>query len=162
MLLGWLGTALANGDKPIGTQYAGLAIYVLAETIIFAPLFVMANYSAPGVIGNAAIISLVTFGGLSVYVLTTRQDFSFLRTGLVVGSLVALALIVLGCLFGFGLGTWFSGAMLLLACGAILYTTSNVLHQYRTDQYVAASLSLFAAVALLFWYVIRLLMQLRR
>ena len=42
--------------------------------------------------------------------------------------------------------------------GYILYDTSNVLHHYRTDQHVAASLALFASLATLFWYMIRLLM----
>ncbi len=49
--------------------------------------------------------------------------------------------------------------MILLAAGSILYTTSNILHHYRTDQYVAASLSLFAGVALLFWYVLQFLLH---
>ena len=49
-----------------------------------------------------------------------------------------------------------------VACGTILYSTSKVMHDYQTDQYVAASLELFAAVALLFWYVLRLLMSLQR
>jgi FtsH-binding integral membrane protein len=31
-----------------------------------------------------------------------------------------------------------------------------VLHHYRTDQYVAASLALFASVAILFWYILRI------
>lgn len=52
--------------------------------------------------------------------------------------------------------------MIVFAIGCILYTTSQVLHEYSPDQYVAASLSLFAAVALLFWYVLRLLLELRR
>jgi FtsH-binding integral membrane protein len=39
--------------------------------------------------------------------------------------------------------------------------TSNILHRYRTDQYVGASLALFASIALLFWYVLRLWMRLR-
>jgi FtsH-binding integral membrane protein len=39
-----------------------------------------------------------------------------------------------------------------------MYDTSNVLHHYRTDQYVAASLALFASVAMLFFYVLRLVM----
>jgi FtsH-binding integral membrane protein len=33
------------------------------------------------------------------------------------------------------------------------------LHHYRTDQYVAAALALFASVALLFWYVLQLFMN---
>ena len=57
-------------------------------------------------------------------------------------------------LFGFSLGLWFSLAMIVLAAGSILYNTSNVLHRFRLDQHVAASLSLFASVALLLYYVL--------
>lgn len=50
--------------------------------------------------------------------------------------------------------------MVLFAAGSILYTTSNILHHYRADQHVAAALSLFAGVALLFWYVLQVVMSL--
>src|SRR5262245_52377775 len=160
-IAGWLATSMARSDRPLATQYAGLALYTLAEALIFSPLIAIAAVF-PGVLPSASGVTLLTFGGLSVYVLTTRKDFSFLGTGLVVASLVALGLIVAGALFGFGLGIWFSGAMILLAAGAILYTTSRVLHTYRTDQYVGAALELFAAVALLFWYILRLFLQLQR
>ena len=75
---------------------------------------------------------------------------------------MALGIIVASCVFGFNLGIIFSGAMVLFASGAILYYTSNIIHHYNTEQYVAASLSLFASVALLFWYVLRILMRLSR
>jgi FtsH-binding integral membrane protein len=52
--------------------------------------------------------------------------------------------------------------MVLFAGAAILYSTSNVFLHYRTDQYVAASLSLFASIALLFWYILRILLSFRR
>jgi uncharacterized protein len=45
---------------------------------------------------------------------------------------------------------------------AILYDTSKIMHHYTKHQYVAASLELFASVALLFWYVIRILMSFSR
>jgi FtsH-binding integral membrane protein len=73
-----------------------------------------------------------------------------------------MGVILCAMLFGFSLGLWFSLAMIVLAAGAILYNTSNVLLHYRLDQHVAASLSLFASVALLFWYVLLALMQSRR
>ena len=44
---------------------------------------------------------------------------------------------------------------------AILYDTSHVMHHYPEDRYVAASLELFASVALMLWYVLRLLMSRR-
>ena len=52
-------------------------------------------------------------------------------------------------------------AMVALAGGAILYDTSNVLHHYPEDRYVGAALQLFASVALMFWYVLRLFMSSR-
>ena len=77
-------------------------------------------------------------------------------------SYIAMGLIVASVFMGgLSLGIWFSGAMVLLACASILYSTSNVLRYYRTDQYVAASLTLFASVALLFWYVLQIFISLR-
>jgi FtsH-binding integral membrane protein len=52
--------------------------------------------------------------------------------------------------------------MIALAAGFIVYDTSNVMHHYGTDQHVAASLELFASVALLFWYILRLFMATSR
>ncbi len=49
--------------------------------------------------------------------------------------------------------------MIAFAGAAILYDTSNVLHHYPEDRHVAAALELFASVALLFWYVLRLFMS---
>jgi hypothetical protein len=73
--------------------------------------------------------------------------------------MVALGLILCSFLFGLDLGMIFTVAMIALAAGYILYYTSNVMHHYQTHQHVAASLALFAAVALLFWYVLRLFMS---
>ena len=58
--------------------------------------------------------------------------------------------------------TLFSGVMVVFAGACVLYHTSNVLHKYQTNQYVAASLALFASVALMFWYILQLIMSLQR
>jgi FtsH-binding integral membrane protein len=41
------------------------------------------------------------------------------------------------------------------------YDTSNVLHHYPEDRYVGAALELFASVAMMLWYVLRLFMSRR-
>lgn len=153
----------ARNATSLAMQYAGLTLYVVAQAVIFVPMlwFVQA-FGYSDVIPAAALITGVLFVGLTATVLLTRKDFSFLRTALLFGGFAAMAIIVVAIIFQFDLGVLFSGAMIALACGYILYDTSNVLYHYRTDQYVAASLALFASVALLFWYVLRLLMSLRR
>jgi FtsH-binding integral membrane protein len=142
------------------TQYAGLGLYILIETIIFLPLLYMVMYMSGGgmeVLTQAAIITLCLFGGLTAVAFMSKKDFSFLRTGIVVGGFIALGLILVGMVFGFNLGLWFSVGMVVLAGASILYQTSNIIHRYSTDQYVGASLELFSSIMLLFWYVLRIL-----
>ena len=161
VLVSWVARAAAHHASSQAAQYLALAGYVVAEAILFVPLLFIANHFAPGVIASAAAITLLAFAGLTGLVFATRKDFSFLRGVLMWGGIIAMVLIVAGVLFGFQLGTFFSVAMIALAGGAILYDTSNVLHHYPQDRYVAASLELFASVALMFWYVLRLLMSRR-
>jgi FtsH-binding integral membrane protein len=161
MGVSWLADKWARSSTSKEMQYAGLGLYVLAEAFIFLPLlYVAKNFVGESVIGSAGFVTLGLFAGLTFVVFSTRKDFSFMRNILGVGSFVALGIIVASIVFGFTLGVLFAGIMVGFAAGAILYTTSNILHHYRTDQYVAAALSLFAAVMLLFWYILQIFMSL--
>lgn len=155
----WLANRWAHSDTSQEVQYAGLALYVVAEAILFVPLIYMVAVAmdAPDILPKAGVITLILFGGLTGVVFITRKDFSFLKGILGVGALAAFGVIVVSILFGFSLGSFFAGAMVLLAGGYIVYTTSNILHHYNPNQHVAAALALFAAIALMLWYVIILL-----
>jgi FtsH-binding integral membrane protein len=149
--------ALSDTSKPL--QYMGLILFTVAESIIFLPLLFMATYDASGnfslgVLSKAGVVTLGLFLGLTAVVFLTRKDFSFLGPILTIGGFVALGFIASGIIFGFSLGNIFAFAMVAFAGGAILYETSNMLHRYNTNQHVAASLGLFASVALLFYYIL--------
>ena len=163
MLVSWVADKWAQSDVSPSMQYAGLGLYVVAEAFLFVPLlFMAAHYSAPDVIPMAAVITGLLFAGLTFTAFTTRKDFSFLGSILKLASFIALGVIIASALFGFSLGLIFASVMVLFAAGSILYTTSNILHHYHPRQHVAAALALFASVALLFWYVLRILMSLSR
>ena len=160
MAVSWIADRWAQSDTSVGMQYAGLGLYVVAEAVIFLPLIVLAIVQGgASIIGSAALTTALVFLGLTVFVFATRKNFSFLGPFLGVAGLGAIGIIVCAILFGFNLGIFFSGAMVVLAAGYILYSTSNILHTYRTDQHVAAALALFASVALLFWYILRIYMS---
>ena len=161
VVVSWLASRVAAMSLSKTAQYAALAAYVVAQAIIFVPLLYIANDQAPGAITSAAAVTFFGFTALTLIVFMTRKDFSFLRTVIMWGGVVALILIVAGVIFGFQLGTFFSVAMVALAGGAILYDTSNVLHHYPEDRYVSAALQLFASVALMLWYVLRIFMSRR-
>ena len=160
MAVGWIADKWARSDTSVGMQYLGLGLYVVAEALIFAPILYIAGTAYSGVVPTAGLLTVITFIGLTGTVFITKKDFSFLRGILMISVFAALGLIVAGAIFGFNLGLWFSVAMVLVAAGYVLYYTSNVLLHYRTDQHVAASLALFAAIALLFWYILRIVMTL--
>lgn len=161
----WLASILANKwslSQSRSTQYLGLAFYVFLEALIFLPMIYIAiGYSGTEVVFQAAMLTLALFAGLSGVALTSKKDFSFLRSFIVIGGFVAIGLIVTGMIFGFNLGLWFSVGMVLLASASILYETSKLKNVYQTNQYVGASLQLFASVMLLFWYILRILMSRR-
>ena len=161
MGVSWLAERWANSETSPQMQYLGLGLFVVAEAVIFLPLlYIASHFASADVIPMAALITGFLFTGLTATVFITRKDFSWMRSILTIGGFVALGVIVASIFFGFSLGVFFSGIMVLFASGAILYDTSQVLHHYRTNQHVAASLSLFASVALLFWYVLRIVMSL--
>jgi len=161
MGVSYIAQGMANSSSSQGMQYAGLGLYVVGEAIIFLPILLMASQFAPGVIVQAAVATGGLFLALTMIAFTTKKDFSFLGGMLKMAFFVALALIAGSIFFGFNLGTWFSGAMILIAGGSILYSTSNIIHHYHPSQHVAASLSLFASIATLFWYILRILMSSR-
>jgi FtsH-binding integral membrane protein len=164
VLVSYVADKWARSATSPGMQYAGLGLFVVAESVIFAPLLYIATLFETQygqIIMPAGVMTVAVFAGMTAIVFITARDFSFLRTTLMIGGLVALGVIVLSMFTGFELGYVFIGAMILLACGYILYDTSNVMHHYRTDQHVSAALALFASVALLFWYMIQLFMRLR-
>jgi FtsH-binding integral membrane protein len=162
MAVGYLAEYWARSARSTATQYAGLALYVVAEVFIFCPLLYIAAYYTDGsVIPKAGVITGIVFAGLTASVLLTGKDFSFMGQILRVAGFVALGTIVASILFGFNLGTIFSGLMIAFAAGYILYHTSNIMHHYPIGSHVAAALALFSAVALLFWYVVRILMDRR-
>ncbi len=164
MVVSMVANKWALSNTSIKKQYAGLALYVVAEALIFLPMIYMATEFFPGqkLIAKAGFMTGALVAGITVVAFTTKKDFSFLGGFLKVGGFIILGLIGLSFIPGVNLdlGMWFSGAMVLFASVSVLYSTSNIIHQYNTNQYVAASLGLFASVALLFWYILRILMSL--
>ncbi len=159
MGVSYLAQKWANSDTSPAMQYLGLGLYVVAEAIIFLPLlYVAAYYTSEHVIVSSGLITMFLFAGLTASVFISKKDLSWMGRILTIGGFIAMGVIVASMLFGFSLGLLFSAVMVVFAAGSIMYQTSNVMHHYRTNQHVAASLALFASVALLFWYILRIVM----
>ncbi len=179
MVVGYVSERLARSQTSRGIQYVGLAIAVVAEAVLLQPMLWICVYrfgnpalffsGAGGGLGEggkiileAGVITMLIFVGLTVTVFVTKKDFSFMRGVLMICSFGALGVILASMAFGFHLGAVFSGLMILLMAGYVLYQTSLVMSYFPPQGYVAASLMLFSTIATLFWYVLRLMMELNR
>jgi len=188
MGVNFLAERLARSESSRGIQYVGLGLEVLAWSFLLQPLMwvVMFKFGddatrltivnalqhggsigttvmsglAGQVILEAVVITLAIFIGLTITVFVTKKDFSFMRGALAICTFAALGVIIASILFGFHLGAIFAGLMILLMAGYVLYQTSLVMSYFPPSGYVAASLMLFSTVATLFWYVLRLVMEL--
>jgi hypothetical protein len=153
---------MALYSRNVGIQYAGLAMYILLECAVFLPLLTIASSpqfrGSPMVPLQAGVVTLAVFGALTVAVFVSGRDFSFMGPFLWVATTLAIVGVIIGIFMGFtpayGICLLFVG----LTAGWIIYHTSNVIHQYGTNQHVAAALFLFASIATLFWYVIQIFM----
>jgi FtsH-binding integral membrane protein len=180
MIVGYVAERLARSNTSRGLQYLGLGIGVAAYAVLFQPMLWilirvfgnpaairftgegMLTGQAASILMQAIVITLAIFVGLTLTVFLTKKDFSFMRGALAIGSFAALGVIAASMMFGFSLGALFSGAMILLMAGYILFQTSLVMSYFPPQGYVAASLMLFSTIATLFWYVLRILMELNR
>ena len=150
----------SNSASGIGVVFAITGLMGFALGPIISMYMGLPNGSQ--IVGTAFGGTAAIFLGLSGYALVSRRDFSFLGGVLRWAGVLALVAIVGAVLFGWHLGTWFSLLMVGVAGAAILYDTSKILYYWPEDRYVGAALELFASVALMFWYILRLLMGSRR
>lgn len=176
MLVGYIAQRLAMSSTSRGLQLLGLGIFVAAESALLQPLLwvLIARFGNHAVLGQGAVltgqaatillqsvvITLAIFIGLTATVFLTKKDFSFLGGILTIASFAVLGVILVSIIFGFSLGAFFCGAVVLIMAGYILYQTSLVMNYFPPSGYVAAALMLFSTIATLFWYVLQLVMSL--
>lgn len=162
MLL-YLGLSMCSGwiaRQGTGFGYALLGLLSVATGLFFGPTILFyAKVGGVGIVANALILTGSIFTGLTAYVFITRKDFSWMGAGLTAGLFLLIGVGIVSIFVPMGNTTNFlitlAGAVLF--CGFILYDTSNILHNYRTDQYVVATVAIYLDFVILFMKILRLL-----
>lgn len=169
MATGYIAEKLARSGASRGVQLLGLGIEVGAWSMLLQPVLWILFTRFAGtatdplkILGEAVVITMAIFIGLTATVFLTKKDFSFMRGALTIGTFAALGVILASLIFGFQLGAIFCGAMILLMAGYILFQTSIIMKEFPPTHHVAAALLLFGTVATLFWYVLQFLMEMNR
>ncbi len=152
----WIAGAVSRTE---GLNYIALFSFTGLIGFLFAPLLSMYEGAFPGIVAQAAFLSVLVFGALTAYVFVSKKDFSFMGGFLFVG-VIALVIGGLANAFFFkssGAGYWMAWISLFLFSGFVLYDTSQIIHRYDAKGYCAAALDLFLDFFNIFMAILRIL-----
>jgi FtsH-binding integral membrane protein len=155
---GWIYAIERNRDSGLGL--ALLLGFTLFMGVILGPLLKAALGLANGgqLVLLAAGGTAATFFGLATVATTTRRDFSFLGSFLMVGVIVVMLAVVANVLLASPvLHLVICGVFVVLSSALILYHLNAVVRGGETN-YISATLSIYIAVYNLFSSLLQILM----
>ena len=141
-------------------------LFTFIEGIWIAPFLFMAERSSPGIVGQAGLLTLSTFGVLSLYAVMSKRDFSAWGSFFIVGLWVLIATSLINVfVVGSALASlWIAGGTVLVFSGLLVYRTWLIVRsgEYGPDDYVPAAVTIYLALLNLFLAIITLLGGRRR
>ena len=140
-------------------------LFTLVEGVWLAPFLYMAERQAPGITGQAGILTLSTFGVLSLYAVLSKRDFSAWGSFFIVGLWVLIATSLINMFVGSAMGSiWIAGGTVLVFSGLLVFDTWRIVRsgQYGPDDYVPAAVNIYLDLLNLFLAIVSLLGGRRR
>jgi len=135
-----------------GLNFVALLAFGTITGLAISPLVGYVAAQSEMLVTQAFLTTAAAFVGLTAYVFISRKDFSFLK-GFVWTGLIAMIVLGISNYFFFESSTLqlaISGMSVLLFSAFILYDTSSILREYPSNEYIAAALTLYLDVFLLF------------
>jgi FtsH-binding integral membrane protein len=135
-------------------------LFTFIEGLFIAPFLTLAERQSPGIVGQAGILTLSTFGVLSLYALISKRDFSAWGSFFFVGLWVLIATSLLNMFFPTALGTlWIAAGTVLVFSGLLVFDTWRIVRSgaYGPDDYVPAAVNIYLDLLNLFLAIVSLL-----
>lgn len=157
LMMGGIFLVQAVRHQP-GINFIALLAFGALTGMAVAPLVGMVAAKSATLVTQAFMTTAVAFVALTAYTFISRRNFSFLK-GFVWVGLISMIVLGLSNYFFFQsplLALGMSGMGVLLFSAFILYDTSTILRDYPNDEYIAAALTLYLDVFLLFEHILSL------
>jgi len=135
-------------------------LFTFVEGIWISPLLYMAEHGSPGIVGQAGILALSTFGVLSLYAVMSKRDFSAWGSFFIVGLWVLIATSLINIFVGSAMASlWIAAGTVLVFSGLLVFDTWRIVRsgQYGPDDYVPAAVNIYLDLLNLFLAIISLL-----
>ena len=131
--------------------------------LVLAPILRFASYYEAGTIQIAGVMTLIVFGAITLFVMSSGRTFSAPR-GLMLGIFVSLiAAMVLNAFLNIGfLGIVIAAGIGIMGVCILVYATSDVLNNPYADSPIPGALILFAGLFNVFVAILNILLRLNR
>jgi modulator of FtsH protease len=133
-------------------------LFTFAEGVFLAPVLYVYGQQQPGLITEAATITIGAFAVLTAYAFASRRDFSAWGSFFMVGLWVVIGSMLLNVFFfkNPGLQVAIAGITVLVFSGLLVYDTSRIKNVYGPDEYVGAAVRIYLDLLNLFLAILRI------
>ena len=126
--------------------------------VIISPALFIYGRTQPGLIGQAAVLTLGAFGILTIYAFVSRRDFSAWGSFLMVGLWVLIGTMLLNFLFqSAAVDLWLASVSVLLFSGLLVFDTWRLRNHYGPDEYVGAAVQIYLDLLNMFMAILRIM-----
>ncbi len=133
-------------------------LFTFAEGVWLSPILFIYGRTQPGVIGQAALLTLSSFAVLTLYATLSRRDFSAWGGFFTVGLWVLIATALLNMFFqNPAASLWISAGAVLVFSGLLVYDTWRLRNVFGPDDYVAAAVHIYLDLINMFVAILSLL-----
>ncbi|HST07699.1 MAG TPA: Bax inhibitor-1/YccA family protein [Gemmatimonadaceae bacterium] len=133
-------------------------LFNFAMGVIISPALFIYGRTQPGLIGQAAVLTLGAFGILTLYAFVSRRDFSAWGSFLMVGLWVLIGAMVLNWFFhSAAVDLFLASVTVLLFSGLLVFDTWRLRNHYGPDEYVGAAVQIYLDLLNMFMAILRIM-----
>ncbi|HJQ10225.1 MAG TPA: Bax inhibitor-1/YccA family protein [Gemmatimonadaceae bacterium] len=126
--------------------------------VMISPALFFYGRTQPGLIGQAAVLTLGAFGILTLYAFVSRRDFSAWGSFLMVGLWVLIGTSLLSLFFQNAIvNLWLASVTVLLFSGLLIFDTWRLRNVFGPDEYVGAAVQIYLDLLNIFMAILRVM-----
>jgi modulator of FtsH protease len=159
-MIAWFGTYfLMNATRDAyPANVAMVLLFTFATGVLISPTLYVYGQQQPGLITEAATITIGAFGVLTAYAFISRRDFSAWGSFFIVGVVVAFGAMLLNAFIfknsGFDVGI--AAIIVLVFSGLLVFDTWRIRNVYGPNEYVRATVNIYLDLLNLFLAILRI------
>jgi len=147
----WVVDRFIDSIKSKEMQYLILSAYIICLSLCLLPSLYKMSIHHPQFLRHSLFIISALIIFISYFAFSSKYTFSLIKIYFVYAAYILIIFAISGMLFKFNFGLYYSWIAVVIFGGFIFFNASDVIHDHDgyNDEYVLATIHLFASIPLL-------------